>query len=383
MITLGFLLVAALPVFAIVNPRGSDATHDILTWNWEHFPLNGNLTVNTLTVMIQDLDVDLIVVQEIESMDDFDQLVSQMNDWDGIYSPDDYFPDSYMKTGILWHEDRVEVGEMNQLFLGEGLTRPPITVPVTMFENGDTLSFNLITFHLKAGTQGSDLTQRRHANELMHDYVLEQIDAGETKWMMAGDWNDELDDSNNLNAFTIFLDEPDDWIWLTEDMVGIYARASHINSGRLIDHFLITPDLYAEYNEEPGGDTEAVRLDDELGTYQDNISDHRPVGTYFPGTINVVDEPVATSNLPISHDLIQAWPNPFNSQIRIKIGESVKGTRADVYNLQGRIIASFDLPNSESETQFLWDAGQLPAGTYFLRIGDGKQQLVKKVILLK
>lgn len=74
-------------VFGLVNPRGSGETHDIATWNLENFPLNENLTVNYLTLLINDLDLDLICVQEIQSVDDFQQLVSNLRGWDGIITP--------------------------------------------------------------------------------------------------------------------------------------------------------------------------------------------------------------------------------------------------------------------------------------------------------
>ena len=144
-----FLLGVAVPGMALVDARGSDETHDIATWNWQDFPKEGVMTVNYLTLLINDLDMDLFVLQEIDSIEDYEQLISNLSHWDGIYSPDTY-GGFYVKTGVLYNTDKVEIGEMVQLFADEDITRPPIMVPVTMFENGDTLSFNLIALHLKA-----------------------------------------------------------------------------------------------------------------------------------------------------------------------------------------------------------------------------------------
>ena len=67
---------------------GSDETLDIVTWNIENFPKNEQ-TINYLSEIINEINVDLIALQEIESQNSFEELISNLNgSWYG-YRADD------------------------------------------------------------------------------------------------------------------------------------------------------------------------------------------------------------------------------------------------------------------------------------------------------
>ena len=44
---------------------GTDSNLDIITWNIEHFPKQGEITVEHLLEIIDSMDVDIIAMQEI------------------------------------------------------------------------------------------------------------------------------------------------------------------------------------------------------------------------------------------------------------------------------------------------------------------------------
>ena len=44
---------------------GADSSLDIITWNIEHFPKQGEITVKYLMEIIDSIDVDIIAMQEI------------------------------------------------------------------------------------------------------------------------------------------------------------------------------------------------------------------------------------------------------------------------------------------------------------------------------
>jgi len=370
------VLVPGISTFALVDPVGSDETHDIATWNWQNFPKADNTTINSLWQMIQDLELDMICVQEIESIEDYNQLLNNLNDWDGIYSPDTY-GGFYVKTGILYNTDKVSIGEMIQLFDDEDITRPPIQVPVTMIESGDTLSFNLITLHLKAGGGGDDLAQRRLACDLLKEYIEGEIEAGgETKWMIAGDFNDTLDDQPLYNAFTVFLDDDDDWIFLTDWMAGNDYWASHIQGERLIDHFLVTSAMLEEYGD---GSTRTLRLDDEWDSYEDVISDHRSVGTFFPAVENFVQG--KNTGIPNQPEL-GIWPVPANGQINLEFDIPLyqNGT-ITITDILGRKLHEFNVNGDQNYST--WSSNGLAAGIYFVRLAAGNETIVRKAVILK
>ena len=65
---------------------GSSNSLDILTWNIENFPKH-NSTADYLIDIIDDINIDIIALQEIESQSDFNNLVNNLNgDWIGYRS---------------------------------------------------------------------------------------------------------------------------------------------------------------------------------------------------------------------------------------------------------------------------------------------------------
>ena len=76
-----FLIFSFLPLilFGQYQQAGTDSTFDILTWNIEWFAKNGQSTIDEVEQIISDLQGDLIAVQEISSIADFNQLVSQLS----------------------------------------------------------------------------------------------------------------------------------------------------------------------------------------------------------------------------------------------------------------------------------------------------------------
>lgn len=373
-------------VFGLVNPRGSGETHDIATWNLENFPLNENLTVNYLTLLINDLDLDLICVQEIQSVDDFQQLVSNLRGWDGIITPGGDFG-FYSKEGILFDTETVSIGEPQVLFEDADFAfiRPPMEFPVTMHENGDTLEFQLIVTHLKAGgcytDDGENLFRRQAACDSLYNYINRRIaDGDQSKWMIAGDLNDTIEDIDGCECFTVFLDDPEQWIFLSQVMEGRMGYGSYIEGDRLIDHILVTRDLYEE--EYIGGRTETLRLDLEWNAnlYTANISDHRPVASYFPAVNLGVEETTETA-LPGNASL-RVWPVPANGSISISIEvPQVNGSSLEIFDILGNLVDRI-LLDSPSET-IEWSQGTLSSGIYLIRLHTVNGTLVKRCVLLR
>ena len=67
---------------------GTDSTFEILTWNIEWFPKNGQITVDYVTQIIQALEIDVLAIQEVDDTDMFDQMLENLTDlvrWPGIY----------------------------------------------------------------------------------------------------------------------------------------------------------------------------------------------------------------------------------------------------------------------------------------------------------
>ena len=53
---------------------GEDNSLDIATWNIEWFPKNGQITVEYVTEIMEQLELDVLAIQEVDNTDMFDQM---------------------------------------------------------------------------------------------------------------------------------------------------------------------------------------------------------------------------------------------------------------------------------------------------------------------
>lgn len=263
-----------------VLPRGQDSTLELVTWNLEYFPQTTS-TVEEVAKIIEALDVDLYAVQEINDTTAFRDLLNRLPEYDGVYSSDVYSW-GYLKTGLIYKRSQISVSQVRLIFRDDwyAFTRPPLLVDVTAQRSGDRFDFILIVLHLKAGSNAEDQDRRLEAVGKLKNYLDDEIASSQEKdYIVAGDWNDELDDPTGSNVFLAFLQDPADYLFLTASLVGKQQDASYPRYGSLIDHILISQDVLGEYD---SGTTETLRLDEEVDGYDVNVSDHRPVMAVFP-----------------------------------------------------------------------------------------------------
>ena len=65
---------------------GGSNSLDVITWNIENFPKNGQQTIDSVAVVIQSLDADVIALQEIMNISDFNNLLSILPNYSGYCS---------------------------------------------------------------------------------------------------------------------------------------------------------------------------------------------------------------------------------------------------------------------------------------------------------
>ncbi|MEJ2055176.1 MAG: endonuclease/exonuclease/phosphatase family protein, partial [Calditrichaceae bacterium] len=272
------------PDSVLVDTYGKPDRFEIATWNIENFPNEGITTVNVLSQLILDIDIDLIAVQEIGSISYFDSLLTRLPGWQGTLSTDDYGNNWYQKTGFLYKSTFISVSHVQSLFTNESwaFPRPPLAAFIKIRDKtGIIFDFNIIVLHLKAYADSVSQSRRKSACEILHEYINDEIASGsDPDFIVLGDWNDELDDPLRSNVFIPFLqDSLDNFTFLTQNLTNQYSYISSTYKS-LIDNILITKDCRIEYDD---GETSVLYLDEEYADYARVISDHRPVLAVFNG----------------------------------------------------------------------------------------------------
>jgi len=269
-------------LFGQYHQAGTDSTIDILTWNIEWFAKNDQSTIDEVALIVSDLQGDLFALQEIASIDEFNQLVSQLSGWDGILSPHTYSDGTYQKVGLLFNSAEVTVHSWQLLFEDDtyAFPRPAMEFTLTVNENDHTFDFKLITVHLKAFSDEESEARRKAAINKLKIYIDDQLAlAGEQDFVLLGDFNDHLEDAIDDNVFQSMLDDSDTYSFLTEPLAGIQGSYIGYNEPNLIDHICITNDALVEYGD--AGSTEVLYLDSQNSAYESMVSDHRPVLAQF------------------------------------------------------------------------------------------------------
>lgn len=264
---------------------GTDYSLDLVSWNIEWFPKLSSTTVRDVAEIIKDLDADIYALQEIADTNAFRDLINSLGDYDGVYSGDVYSSGEYQKTAILYKKNLITLSGVTALFTNDSYSfpRPPLQAYVTAHSNQKTFDFTLIVVHLKASGGAENEARRRSACQKLKNYLDGKIAAGGDKdYIVAGDWNDVLTDPSPENVFQVFLNDTVHYRFLTRKLASDPLNNATYIGGTyrsIIDHILITSDVFPEYD---NGTTEVIKVDRFFNKYVSEVSDHRPVGALFP-----------------------------------------------------------------------------------------------------
>ncbi len=361
---------------------GTDSTFEVVTWNIEWFPKNGQTTVDYVSEIIQDLDVDLLALQEINDTISFKEMINDLDKYEYYIKSDWYGGLAYVyKKGTINIEDAYEIYTEEPFW--RPFPRSPLVIEVTfMYEK-----FIIINNHLKCCGDGKidpydpwdEETRRLEACNLLDQYIANELP--DDKVILLGDMNDNLIDIPQDNVFMAFLEMEEEYLFT--DMAIAQSNESEWsfpNWPSHIDHMLITNELFEEFSD-VGSDIQTIKLDEYfdggMSEYDEKVSDHRPVGLKLKTTefLNVND----AIN---SHSSFMNYPNPFHHKTTFTVDPFPEERSIDIYNLDGKLIKRIIIP--QNQASILWDASSLPNGIYSAKLKLGNQLVaVRKLILLK
>ena len=84
---------------------------------------------------------------------------------------------------------------------------------------------------------------------------------------------------------------------------------------------------------------------------------------------------------------VAAYPNPFNSVVRISVGRELMHSCVEIFDIAGRRVARFSesADAASGACEYIWRPNEpLGSGVYIVRVRmDGGKQLVKRIVLIK
>ena len=260
---------------------GTDSTFEVVSWNIEWFPKNGQVTADSVKTIIQSLAADVYALQEIDDTTLLKQVVSTIPGYAC------HFKSSYYGgLAYVYNTNTVQVNKKYEIYTSQPFwnyfPRSPQVLELT-FNNED---YVIIDNHLKCCGDGiidlndtSDEENRRLSAVNLLKTFIDSIFPNE-KVIVVGDWNDILTDPAPNNVFNSFLNDPDYLFIDFQIALGNSANFSYPSWPSHLDHILISDKLFANFSK-PNSELSCIKIDDYMSSwnaYDNNISDHRPVG---------------------------------------------------------------------------------------------------------
>lgn len=368
----GILLSMQLPAQNFDNLHfGTDYTLDVITWNTEWFPANGQTTVSYVSEIVESLDAEIIAFQEIDSKPQFQNLINSLDNYNGYYISND----QYQSLAYLYHKDKIEILDQYEIFPNDWSEFP--RSPLILEFQFEGKKYVIINNHLKCCGDGvleswnsDDEEGRRYwACKKLDSYIEDHFD--NDRVILLGDLNDELTDRDQDNVFSTFLNDQTSYLFtdiaIAEGGSGSWSYPTWPSH---LDHIMITNELFGLFNE-AASVCEIIKLDHYFSSwnaYENNVSDHRPVGLKLQTKEIGLDE-IAENNISVS-------PNPFMGSFEVITG----GKNVDffkIFNHSGILISE----SSVKGEKLIIDSSDWSSGLYFIQFFSNQKAVSSQKFL--
>ncbi len=364
---------------------GTDATFEVVTWNIEWFPKQGQTTVDYVSQIIEALDVDLIAMQELDDTDMFDQMMDGLADYVGYYESGWFAGLAY-----IYNPDAIVINDIYEIYTTEEYWNAFPRSPMVMDLSFEGENIFVINNHYKCCGDGVldygnnyDEEYRRYlANEFLKQYIDENLP--DSKVIVLGDLNDMLTDAESNNVFQMILDDTENYLFADLEIAqGDNSSWSYPTWPSHLDHILITNELFGAL--ENNSSAVATLMVDEhfpggWWDYDGNVSDHRPVAMRLDFSTP------SPADIPVPARLgMTSFPNPFNPRTVINYELIDDGfVNLSVYNSRGQVVdvlVNSTLAGGRHTVE--WNAPNLPSGFYFAKLTANGSSRAHKMMLLK
>lgn len=358
-----------------VPPIGRSQELEIGNWNIEWFgktatgfgPANDSMQQRLIKNVLQASDIDIWVLCEVSDTGAFGRLMRLLPEYSSVLAS--YFPEQ--KTAILYKNNLFK--GINPQLLGTNSKdsfstgRFPLKLTLVSLSTSAFDSLDVIALHLKANTGNDSLKNlayqsRKRSAEWLKAYTYTQRDP--RKYIIAGDWNDDLDVSiyNQLPSSLLALKNESNGGYFITQRLSAYHIATTASYPDAIDHQFVSGRLFDYYTKDSAF---VWRIDQYISNYASTCSDHFPVISRYNQR---------NSNIKKSH-LFKGiiYPNPAEKTVRIET--KLKIQTVNLIDLSGKKTTLI----SEGES---YDISQFDKGVYLLEIISDEGIYREKLSLL-
>ena len=382
------LIVQFVSCFSLIGQQfedlsfGTEVTLEIMTWNIERFPKNGDTTLNDVIEIIEALDVDILAIQEIDNLNYFNQLNSSLVDYDG-------YIETLFFAGLayLYKPDIIRINDLYEIYTTSEYWNYFPRAPMVMDFNYKDERYIVINNHFKCCGNGildlddtDDEEARRYfAGNLLKEYV--DTNFSDENVIILGDLNDHLTDAAQNNVFQMFLDDSDNYLFADYEIaVGPNSDWSFPTWPSHLDHILITNELF-DVLDRDDSEIRTIKIDEYFTggwqAYDENVSDHRPVALKLS-----VDSSLSIADLDESEFFFINYPNPFNTETNFDFNSKIPPNKIEIYTIYGQKINSLNLTNGK--TAINWNSQGLTDGIYFAKLLSNSTVIAtRKLVLMK
>jgi endonuclease/exonuclease/phosphatase family metal-dependent hydrolase len=367
---------------------GTNSTFEVVTWNIEHFPKKGTTTMNYVQQIIEHITPDIIAFQEINYPDSLIKVAKKLNADHYPYKV--LYKNTYSQDlAYMYDTTTITVKDYYQIYTDNYYWNVFPRAPQVLKINYKGETIYIINNHLKCCGDGilvlNNTDDEEYRRYMACNYLKYYVD-NTLKYknvIIVGDMNDEITDdlNNNLknNVFKNFLLYPAhyqfaDWKIAT----GNSADWSYPKWPSHLDHILVTKQLIDELQ----NSSTIVRtlkidsyLDGGYSEYDDNVSDHRPVGFEFVPNYNTYISKNKQDKL-FYYTYSQA-----NTNIKFFFPQIKSNAKIDIYTVTGIKIKTF-YPK-KGQINFSFDANTFSEGVYIAQLIDKNYILTTKFTILR
>ncbi len=361
---------------------GTENTLEIMTWNIERFPKNGETTVNYVIDIIEALDIDIIAIQEVEDIDSFNQLVNGLSSYDG-------YLESFWFAGLayIYKPDIIQINNIYEIYYTSEFWNYFPRSPMVMDLNYKDERVIIINNHFKCCGDGilninssnDEETRRYFASFLLKEYI--DTNFFDENVIVLGDLNDSLSDDPENNVFQKILDDSDNYLFADIEIAnGNNSEWSYPTWPSHLDHILITNELFNEF-ENINSDIQTIKIDDYLtggwAEYDGNISDHRPVAIKLS-----IDANLNVTDFDNPKPYFLNYPNPFSYETTLSFKSTTRLNKIEIFYLNGQKIMTLNI--QEGQSSIILNTEEFSNGIYIAKLLSNNNTIAtRKLVIMK